>query len=254
MYVEVSGWGICFFQRETVSWLFNAMSSDGSDNDSIGRGTLHSIHHWWETAEVRKLHNSRTDGDRDRSTVHYNPLQFPKVIHLGCAGFRDNRSTPINNVLHLVPVSGVSVCPPHSAFSFYILQSVAIAILGVDVPIFPRRFAKTDLYGHSLMDTGVAEFIAASALARSCLAETRKPKNEKTKWEHNALCTNDNHTDHDHFTWILPFFWYFSGLEERWYYLFSDIAIASTSMADTGISSSPLLLFEWVYPRDTTRP
>ncbi|KAK6028633.1 GWT1 protein [Ostertagia ostertagi] len=45
-------------------------------------------------------------------------------------------------------------------FRATMLLSVATAILG----FFPRRFAKTEKYGHSLMDAGVAGFIFALAI------------------------------------------------------------------------------------------
>jgi len=41
-----------------------------------------------------------------------------------------------------------------------------VAILGVDYPAFPRRFAKTETFGTALMDAGVGSIIVAGALTR----------------------------------------------------------------------------------------
>lgn len=42
--------------------------------------------------------------------------------------------------------------------------STTICILAVDFHVFPRKLAKTDVFGYSLMDTGVGMFIMANAL------------------------------------------------------------------------------------------
>ena len=44
------------------------------------------------------------------------------------------------------------------------LLVTAVCILGVDFPVFPRRFAKTETFGFGLMDIGVGSFIFASGL------------------------------------------------------------------------------------------
>jgi len=44
------------------------------------------------------------------------------------------------------------------------LLVTAVCILGVDFPVFPRRFAKTETFGFGLMDIGVGSFIFATGL------------------------------------------------------------------------------------------
>uniref|UniRef100_A0A915I1S9 Phosphatidylinositol-glycan biosynthesis class W protein n=1 Tax=Romanomermis culicivorax TaxID=13658 RepID=A0A915I1S9_ROMCU len=59
-----------------------------------------------------------------------------------------------------------------SYFKAYAHITTSIAILAVDYPCFPRRYAKTETFGYSLMDTGVGVF--AFILGLTC-AEFRQP-------------------------------------------------------------------------------
>jgi phosphatidylinositol glycan class W len=44
------------------------------------------------------------------------------------------------------------------------LMMTALCILGVDFPVFPRRFAKTENFGYGLMDIGVGSYVFAAAI------------------------------------------------------------------------------------------
>ncbi|XP_015109773.1 GPI-anchored wall transfer protein 1 [Diachasma alloeum] len=75
---------------------------------------------------------------------------FSQNIHLAPKTIRTERSTKrIPFLTHFRALTNIIT---------------AICILGVDFRVFPRKFAKTEVYGYSLMDTGVGLFVMANAL------------------------------------------------------------------------------------------
>lgn len=49
-------------------------------------------------------------------------------------------------------------------YRLYGLLATAAAILSVDFDVFPRRFAKTSIFGRSVMDLGTATFVYCFAV------------------------------------------------------------------------------------------
>lgn len=69
--------------------------------------------------------------------------------------------------------------PAISCFRVITSAFTAIAILAVDFPFFPRRFAKTELYGTGAMDFGVGGFVFGTAMV--CLEVRRRKCMEGSK-------------------------------------------------------------------------
>ena len=86
------------------------------------------------------------------------------------------------------------------SFLFQIIGSnmvlTCLAILAVDFRIFPRRFAKTETFGVSLMDVGVSTFIISSAITSRYARHANDGKKHVTNSRrHNKHYINQNITD-----------------------------------------------------------
>lgn len=78
--------------------------------------------------------------------------------------------------------------PPISCFRVIISALTAVAILAVDFPLFPRRLAKTELYGTGAMDFGVGGFVFGTAMV---CPEIRRKYMERSRCDRftKSLCS-----------------------------------------------------------------
>ncbi|KAL1124388.1 hypothetical protein AAG570_001017 [Ranatra chinensis] len=75
------------------------------------------------------------------------------------------RTQTKEDVVRILEISTVSPQRPYITYFRSLVNILtAICILAVDFRVFPRRFAKTESFGFSLMDTGVGFFIVSNAV------------------------------------------------------------------------------------------